>query len=197
MKKFLKVLIITFSLLFLTSCTQTRWEEFPTSLVTNATFYNFNDDYNNYAFYVYINIPNEVFEEADGLDITLNIEVYLDAYYYDYNESQYRTIEDIPLCAQITKPGREKYKVEFNLSVFLNDPDFKGQIMSVSVDSAVYSISVNVNDGYIGYPNMSTDILLKFGLAIMISFGIYVLIVVVLGVIVNKNLTKKYKRKEQ
>ena len=46
MKKILKVLIVTFSLLFLTSCTYTSWEEFPTSLVTNATFYNFNDDYN-------------------------------------------------------------------------------------------------------------------------------------------------------
>lgn len=197
MKKIFKVLIVTFSLLFLTSCTYTSWEEFPTSLVTSATFYNFNDDYNNYGFYVYINIPDEVFEEAGEYDITLNVEVYLDAYYYDYNESQYKTIEDIPVYAEITQPGSEKYKVEIKLSEFLNDPDFKGQILSVSVDSAVYSISVGISNGYMEYPNMTTDILLKFGLAIMISSGIYILIVVVLGIIVNKNLTKKYKRKEQ
>ena len=193
-KKILLFLLLLISLFSLTSCVQTDWEEFPTEFITETRYSKANDDYDSYNLYVYINVPNAVFEEANEYNIVLNVLVYLDIIIYDYNKYSYRTIQNVPFEAYITYPGNVRYDMLIEFSSYLDEPNFKGSIESVNVDSASYSISVSVN-GVSPDIQTNTELLLGIFASILIAFVCYILTIIILGVIVNRNLTKKYKKK--
>ncbi len=192
-KKILLSLMLILNILLLSSCVQTTWEEFPTNLIDNAGVYEDYGNNNNYVLYITLNVPQEVFEEADEYNIALDVVVFLNITYYDYNEMKYSMIEDFAFEARITESGPKKYKMEVELSTYLDEENFNGKITSVKVDSAIYSVSLMIG------PAMESDevmykIVLNFGISILCAFAAYLITAVILGIIVNRSLTKKYKK---
>lgn len=188
-KKILIFLIFLISLFSLASCNMIEWNEFPTEFITETRYSKANDDYDSYNLYVYINVPKEVFEEAKEYNIVLNVLVYLDIIIYDYNTYSYRTIQDVEFQANVKQPGNVRYDMLIEFSSYLADQDFKGAIQGMNVDSAIYSVSIG---GVTPDMEMSTDLIIGVFGSILLAFICYLITVIVLGIVVNRSLTKKY-----
>ena len=191
MKKIYSIVLILSLLFTLTSCVKTEWEDITPELFYNLRMEDFNKETGEikFSFLLYLS-QEELVEFKDNY--TVQFRLYLNIDYIDYSTFSKDVIGGIPAEFDFDKPDGSTYYVTVNISDKIQNLD-DVQIQDFEIQRSEFRVKVSMNALIDSLPEEQRDYFKAQIIASIFATFLYLLIVVPMGIIVNRKITKKYR----
>lgn len=191
MKKIYTLLLLIFSIFFLYSCTYSTWEDFPDEYVRKIKLGDYNEENNTIMLFAEISLPEGIFADVEGT-VVIQICLYCNIRLINNENKTNILLEDIPIYFNAAGDGTNIYPSKLNLEEYgkYNAQD----IYSITLKEAKYRarLKQDVDGTNIITTEQSMTMLLAGG----VGYAAAIIVAVILGINVNKSLTKRHERKK-